>query len=93
MAGECEPKLRQDFQVWFAIHSTLRPLCASALRSLETRGVPGSSKELSTLEEEGMKFRVSWVRLGYGSAGLDWVDLVEFHCVGLGLSFVWFSLV
>lgn len=44
--------------MWFAIHSTLRPLCASVLQVLEKRGVAGSAKELSNLEEEGMKFRV-----------------------------------
>lgn len=58
--GECKADLREDFQVWFAIHSTLRPLCASVLQTLEKRGVVGSAKELSNLEEEGMKFRVSF---------------------------------
>lgn len=46
--------------MWFAIHSTLRPRCASVLQVLEKRGVAGSAKELSNLEEEGMKFRVGF---------------------------------
>lgn len=68
-SGECKADLREDFQVWFAIHSTLRPLCASVLRTLEKRGVAGSAKELSNLEEEGMKFRVSFWACVCGLAG------------------------
>eukprot|EP00752_Nemacystus_decipiens_P003463 g3198.t1 len=60
-SGECKADLRGDFQVWFAIHSTLRPLCLSVLQVLEKRGVAGSAKELSNLEEEGMKFRDAYL--------------------------------
>eukprot|EP00903_Cladosiphon_okamuranus_P020087 g18450.t1 len=60
-SGECKADLREDFQVWFAIHSALLPLCASALQTLEKRGVAGSAKELSNLEKEGMKFRDAYL--------------------------------
>lgn len=75
--------------MWFAIHSTLRPLCAMVLQSLEKRGVPGSTKQLSNLEKEGMKFRVGFgfiraglrLRLGRVGCWLGWV--------GTGLVFGW----
>lgn len=57
-SGECPSALRSNFQAWFAIHSTLRPLCASLMRNLDQRGAIASAKELANLEDEALRFRV-----------------------------------